>query len=211
MVSGSATLRKCLDYGDPYVEREYSREGIKRGDFRKLSQLHRENYEKLRFEEVMGIKLDENSDEGYLYHTYSGGLEFLGAGNVPQGIKDQLRTVLIEGMAELARHGIDYFHPLPSNLRYNFDGKLICNPHDCIMIYDRELSIKEQANNLAILLYTHSWIEDTEQLLNEYFKDRLTKKEITKVKHMIEEDMKDTDEDNLLEVPYFWYPRWGGR
>ena len=79
------------------------------------------------------------------------------------------------------------------------------------MVFDRELSLKEQINNLAILLYTHSWIKDTEQFLNEYFKDRLTKKEITKVKHMIEEEMKDTDEDNLLEVPYHWWPRWGGR
>ena len=108
LVSSAATLRKCLDYGDPYIEREYSHEGIKRGDFRKLSLLYKENYERLKFEEVMGIKLDDNSDEGYLYHTYSGGLEFLGAGNVPQGFKDQLKTVLIEGMTELAKHGINY-------------------------------------------------------------------------------------------------------
>lgn len=211
LVSPPATLRKCLDYGDPYIEREYSHEGIKRGDFKKLSQLHRENYERLRFEEVMGIKLDENTDVGHLYHTYSGGIEVMGAGKAQQCLMDQFKTGLIEGMAELAKHGIDYSHPLPSNLRYDFDGKLICSPHDCIMIYNRELSIKEQINNLAILLYTHSWIEDTAQFLNEYFKNRLTEKEIRRVEHMIEENMKDTDEDNLLEVPYYWWPRWGGR
>lgn len=200
-----------MDYGDPYIEREYSHEGIKRGDFRKLSRLHKENYERIRFEEVMGIKLDEDTDVGYLYHTYSGGIEFLGAGKALQSVKDQLKTVLIEGMAELAKHGIDYHDPLPSNLRYNFDGKLICSPHNCMTIYDRELSIEEQINNLSTLLYTHDWIEDTEQFLNEYFKDRLTKKKIRKVRHMIEENMKDTDEDNFLGVPYYWWPRWSGR
>ena len=74
-----------------------------------------------------------------------------------------------------------------------------------------EIKKRWQINNLAILLYTHSWIEDTEQFLNEYFKDSLTKKEIRKVQHMIEENMRDTDEDNLLEAPYYWWPRWGGR
>lgn len=197
---------------DPYVEREYSHEGIKRGDFRKLSRLHKENYERFRFEEVMGIKLDEDTDVGYLYHTYSGGIEFLGADKVPQSVKDQLKPVLIEGIAELAKHGIDYHDPLPSNLRYNFDGKLICSPHNCMTFHDRGLSIEEQINNLSTLLYTHNWIEDTEQFLNEYFKDQMAKKEIRKIKHMIAENIEYTDEvDNLLGVPYHWWPRCGGR
>lgn len=201
-----------MDYRDPYVEREYSYEGIKRGDFKKLSQLHKKNYEKVRFEEVMGIKLDENTDVGELYHTYSGGIEFLGASKAPQSVKGQLKTVLVEGIAELAKHGIDYHDPLPSNLRYNFDGKLICSPHNCMTIHDRELSIEEQVKNLSTLLYTHGWIEDIEQFLNEYFKGRLTKEEIGKVKNIIEENIKYTDEvDDLLGIPYHWWPRWGGR
>lgn len=199
-----------MDYGDPYVEREYSHEGIKRGDFRKLSRLHNENYERFRFEEVMGIKLDEDADVGYLYHTYSGGIEFLGVDKMPQHIKAQLKTVLIEGMAELAKHGIDYRDPLPTNLRYNFDGKLLCNPHNCMIIHNRKLSIEEQIGNLSTLLYTHNWIKDTEQFLNEYFKGRLTKKEIGKVKKIVEKNIKDTDEvDNSLGIPYHWWPRWG--
>jgi hypothetical protein len=206
-------LRKYLGYGDPYVEREYNIAGIKRGDFRRLSRLHKRNYKKIRFEKVMGIKLDEEADAGCLYHTYSGGFEFLGATHAPQSIKDHLKMVLIEGVAELATHGIDYVYLLPSNLRYHFDGRLICSPHNSLMIYDRELSLEEQVNNLSALLYTHSWIENTEQFLDEYLniKGQLTNKEKSKIKNMLEENIKDIDEDNLVQVPFCWWPHWGSK
>ncbi|MCX5638366.1 MAG: hypothetical protein NTX52_11850 [Planctomycetota bacterium] len=210
LVSPHAALCKCCDYGEPYVEREYSQDGIKIGQFKKLCQLHEKEYDKIKFEEVMGVKLHEDTDVGYLYHTYSGGIEFLGVSKFPKKLKDELKKVIIEGMSELSIYGIDYHDPLPSNLRYNFDGRLICNPHNCIECFDRPLTTEEQIENLLALLYTNTWIENAGEFLSEYFGNRLPEEEVKWIKKRIEEKMKNMDEsgDNI-EVPFHWWPRWG--
>jgi len=86
LVSPPAALCKCSDYNEPYIQREYSQTGVEIGHFKKLCQLHKDNYDKVIFEEVMGLKLHEDTDVGYLYHTYSGGIEFLGVSRFPKGL-----------------------------------------------------------------------------------------------------------------------------
>ena len=171
LVSPYAALCKSPAHSKPYVQREYSQDWIRTGHFKTLSQLHQETYDKTEFEEVMGLKLHTDSNLGYLYHTYSGGIEFLGINKFPKNLKDEITRIVAEGMVELSKHGIDYNDPLPSNLRYNFDGRLICNPHNCMEIHNKELSIKKQIKNLSYLLYTNFWIENHEEFLNEYFNE----------------------------------------
>lgn len=210
LVTPPAALCKCSAHSEPYMEREYSQDGVKAGHFAKLCQLSGGKYNKIRFEKVMGLKLHESVDLAYLYHTYSGGTEFLGVNRFPEDLKGELKRILIQGMKELAKHGIDYHDPLPSNLRYNFDGRLTCNPHNCIECYHRELTIEEQIQNLSALLYTNSWIEKPGEFISEYFRDTLPEAEIRLADERIERKTKYMDEfGDIIEVPFQWWPRWG--
>lgn len=210
LVSPHAALCKSSDYSEPYVQREYSQDGIKAGHFKKLAQLHKQRYHKIKFEEVMGLKLNKDTDLGYLYHTYSGGIELMSVSKFPKNLKAELRRVVMEGMSELSKSGINYHDPLPSNLRYNFDGRLICNPHNCMEIYPRELSIEEQIKNLSILLYTNIWVENPAEFLIDYFGDMLPEERIKLVQHRVENNIKDMGRlGDLIEVPLHWRPRWG--
>jgi len=210
LVTPPAALCKCSDYDEPYIEREYSQDGVKMGHFKQLSKLHQNTYEKIKFEEIMGLKLHKETDLGYLYHTYSGGIEFLGVSKFPKNLKDELRKVVIEGMRDLSKYGIDYHDPLPSNLRYNFDGRLICNPHNCMECYDRELTVEEQIENLSVLLYTHSWIENPAEFLDEYFRGMIPEEETQWIKKRVRDNINDIDEyGGIVELPSHWRPPWG--
>jgi len=210
LASPPAALCKSHEYSEPYVKREYNQDGVKAGHFEKLCQLGEEKYDKISFEKVIGLKLQEGSDLGYLYHTYSGGIELIGINKLPKNLKDELKRVVIAAMAELSKWGINYHDPLPSNLRYNFDGRLICNPHNCIECYDRELTMEEQIENLSALLYTNSWIEKWGEFLSDCFKDTLPEAEIKRAKERVERKIKDMDEfGDIMEIPFHWWPRWG--
>ena len=49
--------------------------------------------------------------------------------------------------------------------------------------------------------------------IDEYLniKGQLTNKEKSKIKNMLEENIKDIDEDNLVQVPFCWWPHWGSK
>ena len=210
LVSPNAALCKSPDYSEPYIERGYCQEGITTGHFEKIAQLHGNEFEKVRFEKVMGVKLHNDTDTCYLYHTYSGGIEFMGIEQFPQDVKNDLKEVLLRGMKELAKSGVDYHDPLPSNLRYNFNGKLICNPHNCMEVHDSELSSRQQIENLAVLLYTHRWIGDHAVFLHNYFTGALSEEEIQSFTRIIEDKIKEMDEiGDVIEIPCHWKPRWG--
>lgn len=208
LVSPRAALCRCPDDRGFFVERQYDQDGVRSGHFKALCLLHERKYHKVAFEEVMGLKLHAGGDVGYLYHSYSGGVELLWADNFPGELKTNLRQVVVEALIELAKNGIDYHDLLPSNLRYDFDGKLVCNPHNCIHILDRELSLEEQMDNLSCLLYTNSWIENPTEFLDAYFRDALSAEEIQRITKRIQQTMTDMDElGDIIEVPFHWWPR----
>jgi len=210
LVSPTAALCKCPDHNCLYVERKYSQDGVKIGHFRQISEIDQAGFKTAKFEEVIGLKLHEQADVGYLYHTYSSGIELLGVHSIPKSFKDRLRKILADGMVELAKSGIDYNDPFPSNLRYSFDSKLICNPHNCIQIHDSELPIEEQIKNLSSLLYTNIWIESPEEFLDDYFNGALFEDKSEWIKKRIMENVRLMDQSNdVPEMPFYWRPRWG--
>jgi len=171
-----------------YVAREISHNWAIASDlYRKLSRLHRGAFRRARFEKLIGVAIDRNADTDWLFHTYSGGLEFFHLSpNMPTDLREEIETVLAQGVKELHQRGIEYFDPLPTNMRYDFRGKLVCNPHNSVAFKDSpyapgnglEKSVDAE-RDIGIILYTHDWIVDPESFVAKYFGKKGTPREIS--------------------------------
>jgi|GEM_PF-3396518 len=211
----------------PYIKREIMGCAAKERDlYRKLSQLHKRRFENVKFEKIIGIEIPKESydDIHYLYHTYSGGIELFGLSlKAPKRFRDEIENAIAKGMRELHKNTIAYGDPFPTNLRYNFDGKIICNPHNCIEIgkqveyipdakidygSDNNDEIKHRTfltspdynRDLAIIAYTHDWIEDLEGFLRKYYGDDIDRVNIKQKVEEIEENMKNIAEYGIPEI-----------
>lgn len=200
-----AITMKIIDYKDSSVHGEggikrsylYVQRGLPGWDYiidydllPSHRDVHKRNFKNINFEKLIALELYDG--EGDFYHTYSGGVDLFGFNEkTPQKIKDDLTSVLVKAFRELHEAGIEYTDPLPTNMRYNFDRKIILNPHNC-MLYNlknpfpdpddirqaTKRSIHEKrkfvdvSRDLGLLLYTNPWI-DPEHFVESYLGSKI--------------------------------------
>jgi len=135
--------------------------------------------------------LGSDKDKYYrLYHSYSGGIALdrftlrkpvNSLENImrerplyeinppaPKAISSEIEHILVKGLGELHEKGVFYQDPLPtfSYLRYDFTGKIICGPHNCMKFASP--SHRDVGEELAIILYVHDYIKSKRNFLKKY-------------------------------------------
>jgi len=195
-----------------FVEREITLEVIKES-FKKLCQLSEKEFDKVGFEEVIGVGEAIKGDPDYilgpdddryyhLYHSYSEGVALNrltqktpvnSRENVmrerplyeinpptPKVISSEIENILAKGIRELHKSGVLYQDPLPtfSYLRYSFGNKILYSPHNC-MKFSRPLN-KDIGKELAIILYTHDYIDNKRNFLKRYLGIKIREKSLDK-------------------------------
>ena len=150
---------------------------IDNGHIKRLSGLSKRHFNNCIFEKVIGVKF-ERKFNATLYHTYIQAPDFYGlTEETPESLKEKLENIVANGMREIHDKGIMYSDPLPGNMKYNFNDKLILSPHNCIRtsefkkLFPRETFDSDEmdiARDLAIVIYTHDWITNPERFLGKY-------------------------------------------
>lgn len=171
--------------------------------FKDLSKLSKRDFENAKFEEVIGLFIDKESDEHSLYHTYSGGitLEKI-TEKTSRGIRRELEKLLAKGMYELNEKGIFYSECVPTNFKYNGD-KIICNPHNCMDVGKCESDVSD----ISVILYTHDWIRKQsfikEYLGRDYYETEKRKGLIRNLKR----EMQFLEEGETSQIAPLWRKR----
>jgi len=161
---------------------------IERDIARRLFDLGKKKFNNCIFEKVIGIKF-ERKYSANLYHTYIPGIDFLGlTAKTPEPLKDELENVVAKGMREIHDKGIEFSDPMPGNLKYNFDKKLILSPHNCMILDEVRNSYPpgtfesdkvNRERDLAIIIYTHDWITNPKRFIKKYVGEDMNKLEET--------------------------------
>ena len=150
--------------------------------------LHRRRFKNIKFEKMFALELTHPL-ESRMFHTFSGGIDLFGINDkFPDNLKEEIQLVLAKAFRELHKNGIEYNDPLPNNMRYNFDEKLILFPHNCMdfgrkdAVYNKkglkwvghwknDVRIKR---DLAIIAYTNPWIKNYDEFISQYLGDEET-------------------------------------
>lgn len=183
-----------------FVDRELNFDGIILDDTLPiLANLYRKRLKHSKFEEVIGLKIYEESDVADLYHKFSGGIELFGlTSKAPEDLRVIIERDLAKAFRELHDRKIEYKDPLPTNMRYDFE-RVIFNPHNCILFNRKKL---HESRDLGILLYTNPWI-DLNRFVRAYCGNSADEKELKYAKAGIESTMECMDDD-MEEVSSIW-------
>jgi len=198
-----------------YIEQQTSSECGLKGGYDKLLNLCKKKFKHVKFENIIGFKTPqkyENSDS--IYHTYTDGLNFWGlTSEIPKQLKEELENVVAEGLKELHDNKIEYFHPLPMNMRYNFDGKLILNPHQNIEFNFRPKYPLQKTkrgviihflDDIAKLIYTHDWIDNPERFVEKYLGEDINTIDTKTAMGYIKQSMESMEQGEYEGLPFEW-------
>lgn len=178
--------------GNFFVERGYMSGNIVDDDgilFRKLHGISQTLFQKIVFENIIGLFLDKNNDFEYLlYHTYSDGMTLDKiTRKTPKPVKKYIRNLIVNAFKELNDNGINYTECQPTNFRYSFKDKIILNPHNCISFRDE---VNDNVSDLACLLYTNDWMRaDVEKTCEDYLNKKVPPRDLDKFVRQIKDEM----------------------
>lgn len=193
--------------------------------FLKLKELYQRKFDRIKFEEVVGVFIEEESDEHLLFHTCSDGvtLDYL-CRHSPKEIKEGTQNLLAQAMGELHKSRIHFTDPLPTNMRYDLGNRIILNPHNCMefkKVIDLGkfggpdspiLGIDDVATDLALVIYTNDWITSIDRFLDPYTirknEDSSFRKHLSKnIRGIIKDLLETGDYADLSPVPHMWLKR----
>ena len=191
-VSISPTAILYFYNGRFFSERGYMQGNITHNDGRRFKKLHRmiyKKFDKIKFEDIMGLFVDKNNNFEYLlYHTYSDGMPLDRiTKKTPKAIKNYLKCLIMNAFRELNDNGINYTECQPTNIRYGFKDRLILNPHNCISFRGE---LNNNVSDLACLFYTNDWLrEDIKKMCSEYLKSNVTSRKLEDLVRRVKNEM----------------------
>jgi hypothetical protein len=170
---------------------------------KKLCELHETEFQNCKFEEVIGFFLDDHRSESMLFHTCSKGVTLDNLYSETSVSRDKIEKILGESFRELHKQKVAYADPLPTNLKYDLDEKIIFCPHNCIEFNNRNWLDRD----IAVLLYTNDWITDKKNFLKRYLGKEISDKEFGKRIENVEFFMELMGKNQIEEIPSFWQAR----
>jgi hypothetical protein len=199
-----------------YAEQQINNEFSISGYCAKLLNLCKQNFEDVKFEDIIGIRVPSKEAKSLdsFYHTYTNGLNFWGlTSKIPEQLKEELEDIVAKGMKELHKNKIEYFHPLPMNMRYNFDGKLILNPHQNIefdfnpnhpVYRSKWRVIVHFLEDIAKIIYIHDWIDNPKRFVEKYLDKDADILNVKSALGYIKKSMEMMEEGECEGLPLRW-------
>jgi len=171
-----------------FVERPFSRYGVRQGIPRRLYELSKKRFRGLRLEEPIGFRLKNKGRDVRLYHLHSQGLNLDEIGQkTPQGIRKELAALLGESTQILHNSGIQYYppfahsgldEPFNSDICYVLGKEIVYGPHQFMRF--GEITQDGREEELSSALYHFHWIgaEEAVDFLWYYYGKASTRDEI---------------------------------
>jgi hypothetical protein len=191
--------------------------------FYNVQKLSQKGFKAAKFEDVIGVFIQEESDENLLFHSYSGGFTLDRLTRAPPPIREEVQKILGQAMGELHKVRIRYNDPTPINMRYVLGDKIILSPHNC-MEFKKRMDVKKLGgidspimgydditDDLAVLIYTNDWIKDIDHFLSTYTgpgtQDLKFRQILSDVIRGTIEDLETGDYGDYSPLPCMWFKR----
>jgi len=137
-----------------------------------LNDLEKISFRNCYFEPILGYLLgSDKSDYDLMIHLYSKGLELFPFSNAaPLKLRHNISDIAAKAIAELHSKGMIYSEAVPTNMRFDYNNKLIFNPHQHIEFNSTDDS--KRIEEIALFIKTNCWIPNIDKFLKEYNKER---------------------------------------
>lgn len=175
--------------------------------FQKLCEFSKNQFRNTRFENVIGIFINDCSDPTphRIYSSYSCGigLDEITLETLPL-IRVEMEKTLAGALKELAMGKISYSDPIPTNIRYDLRrNKIILNPHSGICFGCGISAVKD----ISLVLYTHDWIEDSDKFCKYFLDQDMTGESLGWLRKSVNKDLEALELGGIEEIYRCWQKR----